>query len=143
MSELWDIQRLNTYIGAQIQRICEESTMSEDAHTSGDFTPRDQQNDKNPVYRVIYPVQGNENTDSQFAASCQLGDDGNIIFIPLTMVIVSDDHSAHRASYDEVREILCNEHRWDTSTPEWAAHNVPILSYEDTVLLREFQRFKS
>jgi hypothetical protein len=94
--------------------------------------------------RFHRPVQRNffEDKRRQFAAACQLGK-GNYIFIPLAFVIVDDDKAAHRASDEEVREILLNEHRWDTSTPEWAQHDVPALEDEDTVLLREFQLFKS
>jgi len=90
------------------------------------------------------PVRRNffEDKRKQFAATCQVGE-GQHVFLPLTFVIVGDDHTAHRASDEEVREILRNEHRWDTSTPEWAQHDVPALEEEDAALLREFQLFKS
>lgn len=91
------------------------------------------------------PIKRNFFADSrriQFAATCQVGDQ-HVIFLPLQFGIVVDDNTAHKASDDELRDILRNEHMWDISTPEWAQYDTPALNDEDTVLLREFQLFKS
>jgi hypothetical protein len=78
----------------------------------------------------------------QFAASCQLGPE-NFLVIPIEFAIVGDDKTAYRADDDETRAILTKEHLWDISTPEWMQHDIPQLDDEDSVLLREFQLFKS
>lgn len=79
----------------------------------------------------------------QFAASCQIGKDGNFLVVPIAFGIITDDptESARRTTDDELRAILTNEHKWDTSTPEWAQYHVPNISTEDAMLLREMQLF--
>ena len=78
----------------------------------------------------------------KFAASCQLGTE-NFLVVPIEFAIIGDDHTAHKADDDETRAILTKEHLWDISTPEWIQHDIPQLDDEDSVLLREFQLFKS
>ena len=79
----------------------------------------------------------------RFAASCQLADD-NFLVVPLEFVFIGDDSTVHKADDDETRAILTKEHLWDISTPEWMQQDVTLkLDDEDSVLLREFQLFKS
>ena len=78
----------------------------------------------------------------QFGASCQLAGE-NFLVVPLEFVIIGDDNTAYKADDDETRAILTKEHLWDISTPEWMQHDIPQLADEDSVLLREFQLFKS
>jgi hypothetical protein len=78
----------------------------------------------------------------QFAASCQLGAE-NFLVVPIEFAIVGDENTAHKAEDAETRAILTKEHMWDTSTPEWMQHDIPQLEEADTMLLREFQLFKS
>ena len=63
--------------------------------------------------------------------------------MPIEFVIIGDDNTAYKADDDETRAILTKEHLWDISTPEWMQHDIPQLDDEDSVLLREFQLFKS
>ena len=78
----------------------------------------------------------------KFAASCQLANE-NFLVVPIEFVIIGDDNTAYKADDDETRAILTKEHLWDISTPEWMQHDIPQLDDEDSVLLREFQLFKS
>ena len=79
----------------------------------------------------------------KFAASCQLADE-HFLVVPIEFVIIGDDNTAYKADDDETRAILTKEHLWDISTPEWMQQDVTLkLDDEDSVLLREFQLFKS
>ena len=79
----------------------------------------------------------------KFAASCQLANE-NFLVVPLEFVYIGDEEAVHKADDDETRAILTKEHLWDISTPEWMQQDVTLkLDDEDSVLLREFQLFKS
>lgn len=79
----------------------------------------------------------------KFAASCQLADE-HFLVVPIEFVIIGDDNTAYKTDDDETRAILTKEHLWDISTPEWMQQDVTLkLDDEDSVLLREFQLFKS
>jgi hypothetical protein len=79
----------------------------------------------------------------KFAASCQLANE-NFLVVPLEFVYIGDEETVHKADDDETRAILTKEHLWDISTPEWMQQDVTLqLDDEDSVLLREFQLFKS
>ena len=79
----------------------------------------------------------------KFAASCQLANE-NFLVVPLEFVYIGDEEAVHKADDDETRAILTKEHLWDISTPEWMQQDVTLkLDNEDSVLLREFQLFKS
>lgn len=146
--------------------------MSEDAHDSGTFTIRDWQNGKycpqhgipyctpclkiltvtnrlpaleqtyRPAMRNFFQNFFQDSRRRQFGTACQLAG-ANFSIVSWEFAIIGDDTSAHKADDDEMWAILTKEHLWDTSTPEWMKYDIPQLSEEDVMLLREFQLFKS
>lgn len=91
-------------------------------------------------YRPTRQEWFNENEYS-FALHLRLN--GSDYLMPLTLIIISTDVQAWRATRTEATAILCNEERWSEGTPVWAQNFVPEVSDEDALLLKEMQLFKN